>query len=1363
MKPLSEHILSQSFAPTGFSLIEASAGTGKTFSIQTLYLRLVVEHGIPVEKILVVTFTEAATAELRERLRKILEESYKNLTAPEEDPPEPANTDTAATNTEPNRIKEILALVPHSIPERINAEEMKKRRLRRALLDFDQAAVFTIHGFCQRTLNEFAFECGQDFDTEVISGDALLAEICTDHWRAIMYKKPTNAAEDLIQAKFPDPTKLTSLAKTYIGRHGIKLQPEAKQAGSEIAQIESIIDRAVDTLQANQSAIIGALRKPESDFFFASSTEIDNIERLITSFCGNPPPDKWQSLQMLNEIQAKLVVQIGNPTTIPENINVCLVQAKTCVEFVKTHDFAPKGKNDPWSPPVSLLTEWQQMLASVMSALRNQQDNLKCFVKDVVQQYPERFFDNEFKNNTAILEKRLNDILADGGSPKECRTALEKISKIKPLPKLTWDGGTEVKNCMKAADDANTALTAYANSFLATDIKRIAAKYAQRKHEARGMTFDDMIIRLQQVVEGKPEIASTIRSAYDAALIDEFQDTDPAQYSIFSNLFGGTSLPVFLVGDPKQAIYSFRGGDIYTYCEAKTSEKTSIAADNRFELDMNFRSQQSLITAVNTIFKDREASLFAHESISYDGKLKCKGLKEQFKDEGTIDNKPFRIWTVERSDGKNQGKTPSNYSSTDAQRIYEWVAEEAVRLLNDPNTGFVNERGNLRRIKASDIAILVRRHKEAQHLYKQLAKRGVPVVRQAAGNIFATSEATSLFYVIRAMHDPGNIRYVRTALASHLLPVTDDDLRRMAEQTSAAMTGKDAKNRQTKTLDEWIGIFQEASHRWAKNGFYAGFADLLEKSGMKAHIASCPQGERQLSYILQLGDILHRICAERAFGPAALLAWYTSQLSADSRETDDAFETRLESDAEAVQIMTFFKSKGLEFPVVFVPTLWSSQVGMRQRTSLIYHAKPMDENSHADIYMHLDTADKEAKAQADAEKAQEDIRNFYVAATRASFRTYVVTGTICGKDSTLDKCLPPDLLEAWGTDTDSAISVEPISSPAKRIPYQPSGDGTDADLLAVQGEATVDKSRSHASFSSIAPKGDGGSSARDYDDNDVSDNNEQTGDKTDLNIFSFPAGKRTGNCWHKIFEDIDFTGDAEAIAHVIDEQLKLARLDKGTESEAQAKRSITQTMVKTVLEAPLKADAPSLRLKTIPRKDRISEMSFDFAIQGSGNGNGDDEKRNAVWNVLHEAWGNAIEDSPYALFLARLKNWSRTIPNGFMTGFIDLIFRKDGKFYILDWKSNRLDGQAKNFEQAGLVQEMAKNAYFLQYLIYTVALDRYLRQSLRDYDYDTHFGGGFYLFLRGMEPHSQRGVFFDKPEKNLIAALSKALSTQGGK
>ncbi|HAS81159.1 MAG TPA: hypothetical protein DCS43_00395, partial [Verrucomicrobia bacterium] len=212
MKPLSEHILSQSFAPTGFSLIEASAGTGKTFSIQTLYLRLVVEHGIPVEKILVVTFTEAATAELRERLRKILEESYKNLTAPEEDPPEPANTDTAATNTEPNRIKEILALVPHSIPERINAEEMKKRRLRRALLDFDQAAVFTIHGFCQRTLNEFAFECGQDFDTEVISGDALLAEICTDHWRAIMYKKPTNAAEDLIQAKFPDPTKLTSLA-----------------------------------------------------------------------------------------------------------------------------------------------------------------------------------------------------------------------------------------------------------------------------------------------------------------------------------------------------------------------------------------------------------------------------------------------------------------------------------------------------------------------------------------------------------------------------------------------------------------------------------------------------------------------------------------------------------------------------------------------------------------------------------------------------------------------------------------------------------------------------------------------------------------------------------------------------------------------------------------------------------------------------------------------------------------------------------------------------------------------------------------------------------------------------------------------
>lgn len=1380
MKPLSRHVLEADFAPDGIHLVEASAGTGKTYSIQTLYLRLVVARGIAVQQLLVVTFTEAATKELRERLRAILEKCRRCLESatarplPEDDP-------------DRERIARILAL---PLQRESDAEEamadqaLRAGRIRRALLDFDQAAIFTIHGFCQRALQEFAFECGHDFDAEVIAGDDLLRELCADWWRRVQHGGADALPDEAARRHFPGVGTLTGLMAALIKRPQVTLLPPHGPEEQALAERElrQALARAVETARVCGPEILEDIAGPTGRHFFPP-TRRDRIARTLASLLPDSATDAGR-LPLLAALDTALKPPaIANPLTLPPAVAECVEACAACVALAARHGIRAGGKGQGWSVPDEARSVWDEALARATRLASARRAELERFFAEVVARETIFFYSTKLKDS-ATLRQRL-DALTAGGSAKDMLTALKELGAVR-LKKnhSSWSAGAATGRLRNTAAALADAARRCGLIRLAAGMRDLAALFERRKREARGMTYDDMLERLWRALCAESDAAHPLRDAlrrkYVAALIDEFQDTDPVQYRIFETLFADQSAPLFFVGDPKQAIYAFRGGDIHTYCAAKRM----VAAERRYSLDTNYRSQAPLIAAVNAIFKDRDGvSLFGREEIRYELNLGCADLETRFVDNGLVDERPFKIWDYqpEAAAAKGGGRRAAGSSSDMARQVHAAVAEEVVRLLGNARTGFVptsaaGDLRDLRRLRRSDIAILVRRHTEAAFIHRELRRRGVPAVRQAGDNVFDAPEAAELLYLLRAMVEPRGGGAVKTALASALLPVSEAELAALARDETVppaaaalGICGLPAR------LDDWLVLFDETAALWRRGGFAPAFDALAERIGLRAWLAASPGGERSLVNVIQLQDLLHGAASDRRLGPEALLAWYERQLDGDARETNEAFETRLESDADAVRIMTIHKSKGLEFPVVFVPTMWSEIVGLRKAVCRVYHATraqdpdglPAARTGAARlpaVLLHLDMKDESAREAEREERQEEDMRNLYVAVTRASHRAYLVTGRLAAADSALARCLPRDAIARWAGDHDGPIEVTRLEGrrpPLTRL--APVAEPSHGELTA-RGPAHVDKSHGHASFTALAPAAGAGAGAAqegyDFDAADAPVEPAPTAASGTIDAFSFPAGARTGECWHRIFELLDFGADAAAIRAVVAAQLALFRLDHGGDEERQARREAASAMVQAVLRAELQAGDRRFRLADIPPHAARHEMAFDFALRESGTPAAGRARRNAVWRALHEAWSGKGGDE--ALFLDRLRDWQRAIPGGYMTGFIDLCFEQAGRYYIVDWKSNRLDGRPESFDRAGgLAAEMARHAYFLQYLIYTVAFDAQLRQSLgAAYDYERDFGGVFYLFVRGMGTGSgdgQRGIYYAKPSAALVAALTRAL------
>ena len=1189
---------------SGFNLIEASAGTGKTYAITALYVRLVVELGIAVNRILVVTYTNAATKELRDRIRGRL-----------------LQVRTAFLRGRAAEDDDLAVRLLDWLPER----EIAIRRLTNAVRGFDEAAIFTIHGFCKRVLGDNAFESGLSFETELLAdtGD-LLQEIIDDFWRRELYPADPIVAQYFLDAGY-SPELLRSQIERHLNKPYLRVvAPAGISDGAALAETFAAAFQQARELWLQDRAAIEEL--------LLTSPALNRNRYRLASIPG------W--LEKMDEYLA---------AEIPKLARFAYFDRFTTTKLTAA---TGKGKTAPAHPFFAVCETLETTGAALADAYRHQ------------------------------------------------------------LP---------------------VKLLEYCN-----------AELAIRKRQQQVQSYDDLLLNLYRALHSArqgPALIETLRQRYAAALIDEFQDTDPVQYAIFRRIYADTSHPVFLVGDPKQAIYSFRGADIFAYLIARRDTPET----HRHTLDVNWRSDPRLLTALNAVFGAVKDQPFLVDDIPF---LNAIPAERKPHEPLTIQGRsepPLQLWLLATSGSEffNKGQ-----ASEQAARA---TAGEIARLLNlgAQQQARIGERA----LAGGDIAVLVRSHWQGRLIREQLLKLNVPSVQHADDSVFHTDEARQLEWLLAALIEPGNEGRVRTALASDLFGLNGEELHRLREDERA--------------WAHWLEKLQDYRELWRDHSFIRCLRAWLIGEAVPARLLAFRDGERRLTNLLHLVELLH-LASRTHPGMTALLKWLGDQ-RAHPANKDEEQQLRLESDENLVQIVTVHKSKGLEYPVVFCPFLWDGRLRTDEPgDALLYHDP---ENPGQTILTIGAAEDDPARDYARREEMAESLRLFYVALTRAKQRCTVVWGKIKQADTAPPAWLlhRPSVKEAgkdWLQATQERFSkmtgaalreeLQTVLAPAGEavaIASLPPGEGS-----RYQPPATVDPELAArtfsggslfefwrvGSFTALAASGQPAELAElpDHDRIAVMPVVETAlvAAPAGRDFYTFPRGARAGTCLHAIFERLDFSrGEREPLEQLVQRTLTGHGLDAETWTATVANG------VERALATPL--NAAGLHLGTVTLEQRINELEFYYPLA----------------HLRVEALRGTLERHGYAAgpLQGMIDRLDFSPLRGYMKGFIDLVFEAEGRFYLVDYKSNWLGAEPAAYRREALAEVMARESYVLQYLIYTVALHRYLRLRVADYDYARHFGGVYYLFLRGMDPAlgAGFGVFHDQPAPALAMALDELMAT----
>lgn len=1180
----------------GVRLIEASAGTGKTFTIATLYLRLLLEQKMSVRNILVVTFTEAATEELRDRIRARLRQALARLQGGESDDP---------------LLDELLA----GLDDTAAATEHLTNELTR----IDEAAIFTIHGFCQRMLQENAFESGALFDVEFITDEGeLLAQVVEDYWRTTFYPDPGLAA--LAAAKWGTPAALREQIRGYLAKRALTILPALSEA-----------QYSRESYRQSLAAARAAWDRDAITDLLVSNKDLGRAEKAY----------KLDGLYPAIDALAEFLA--GEPD-----------------------DFA--------LPPRFELFTTRHLDAHVTPAKQ----------KKGIRGPEHPFFD-------------------------ACQRLFD-AQRAKTL-------------------HLTTQAIAYCREQLAL-----------RKQRQALIAFDDLLFNLADALDGDsgPALAARIASRFPVALIDEFQDTDPDQYRIFSRIYAGRDdCGLFMIGDPKQAIYSFRGADVFTYMAAKDGTD---AQRDRFTLDTNWRSATNLVDGVNALFDA------CHAPFVYAGHIDFHRVRAAGKADAEpllLDGEPpvpVQAWFVERSADNvdHRGKGEPDLSKPikkgwASEALSAACAEQIVDLLLRAGAG--QARLGDRPLAPRDIAVLVRDRFEAQAVQLALRARGVASVYYSRDSVFATEEATDLLRLLAAVAEPGEDRALRAGLCTALVGTTAAGLEALLQDELA-----------------WESLLEEfhGYHRlWLEQGFMAMFRRLLHARAIPQRLLGADEGERRLTNLLQLAELTQAASREH-HGLEHLLHWFAIQCAEPNGEAEEQ-QLRLESDEALVKIVTIHKSKGLEYPVVFLPFLWGCKPTKADRPPLFH-----EENSERGLVLDLDRA-PEHYALAERERLAEELRLAYVALTRARHLCYFAWGQFkeagrsalawllhagTGTDSvdalaeyvvTLGDAELRARLEQIAADVPHCLAVTAPPELTERR-YRPDAAVQSAPAARTPSRAVL-QSWYVASFTGLTQnhfdppeRPDYGSAREDL----------AAAAARGPSIFQFPKGARAGSFMHKLFEEIDFANaPPEVLTHTV--RTQLAR--HGYDAEWQG---VIERMVADVLDTPL--DGDTLALRRVSADRRLVELEFHYAMA---------RLTPERLNTLLPGLGGFEADTPRLRFQPVA---------GVMRGFIDLVFEHEGRFYIADYKSNYLGPRPEDYAPEALGRAVAQHRYDVQYLIYTVALHRYLRHRLPDYDYERHFGGVYYLFLRGLRPSlgPDFGVWYDRPAPAQVAALDGLFTGEGG-
>lgn len=1118
----------------GSNLIEASAGTGKTYSIAILVLRLILEQKLSVKEILMVTFTRAAVAELEDRIRKFIRLAYKVSRGQE--------------ISDQKIMDLVFSVIDFDDPRPV------QQLLRDAILLLDETSVLTIHGFCQQTLNEFAFETNQLFGATMVPDlTPIIENELNKFWRRNVTTLNTNLLEQIWEEDMK--TEMLNVIKEHLsGKKFLGYSDEVSDEINETLQAQWI--QELNQLSAAEQAITESL----CAYIKANSADIEAA---------------------------------------------CIANHNTRKEYP------------------GLIAEPELLIKKIRE-----------------------------KRNTQYVEKVFPDLLPG-------------IDQADEISKQLQDRQQLVRRQIYYAA-----------------IKEIAEQVRLFKERSNMMGYDDLINNLHTalVKNNNEELIASLQNKYKAVFVDEFQDTDKEQFEVFDRAFGQNTT-LFYIGDPKQSIYAWRKADIFTYFNARNG------VQHVYDMNQNFRSSENLIRAMNIFFEPTPGFPtfdFAAESdsIDYIPVYSPDDNKKGYLYKGSTKEVPIAIISCDKK-----------------ETICNGVAAQIAQLLLDKEYRIEDKDGS-RPIKPSDIGILVRTGKEGSDIKHALAKLGIPAVTIDEAKVLRSPEAQQLLHLLEAMETPDRSSINRALLGSF----TGYDIHTLLQLDDEIM----------------LELFSKYRNLWQRDGAYTALMEFIADFGVRQVLLDghTENGERIITNLYQLSELVHQVQSRKNLSMRDLISWLKRGIDGMNTEGDE-YAQRVESDEDAVNIVTIHKSKGLEYKIVMAPFLDFVE---KQRIEFVSFRDP-ETGDYLGTQKALLTENQLKAYQQQQE--QENRRLIYVAVTRAVYKCYIFKNTYgTFKDSSLSAFLKELVIAAPDP---SLINLQGVPAETPEQSYrQQLTKGQLAVNRAPVSFHLLEQNWRKMSYTMLAAKPEHRPRVRSFQQTDPYDN---------FIFTTLRRGAKTGNLLHFIFESINFS-DPSKWEHWLEEAIR--RFVPG-QREVYLER--LNEMLQHIMYAPIHIAGNSFQLASVGRQYRLAEFEFDFPVP-----------------VFKSNLLNNLSDDQISVSVKRFSEYSSQELEGIMNGKIDLFFEHQGKYYILDWKSNYLGNSVADYDTEGLAAAMNENNYHLQYFIYTVAVKKYLESRITGFDYERQFGGVIYCFVRGVRNVSGQGIFTTKPDLEKIKLLESLLT-----
>ena len=1181
---------------SGVRLVEASAGTGKTFTIATLYLRLILEHGLMPERIVVATFTRAATAELAMRLRQRLRMASEMLW---QDDPAPARDDDGEKQATRAVIAEALADI---------AVETLATRARDAELAMDTAVIGTLHAFCNRVLADFGFETGRALGEPELLEDtrALQQEIVEDFWRAC--STDADAARLLAETwRAPD-----ALAKQVC---------DPRWRGRAVGNASGLAATQAASAQRNETL-----------------AQLDAIRNAVAG---------WDDTVL----------------------QVAMQELADCI----SHAGARKSR----AHGLHALRDWARAGTAP--------DLLSAGARKAV------------------------DDLAEG-----TLSTMKSCKRLPQGPVFTAVADLDVAiETLEGLDEAARAkLLLDARAYLDRELPARMQALGVLGHD---QAVDELAAALDDPQRGARAIRA-IRQRWPAALVDEFQDTDPQQWKILKKLFAHGDGALVLVGDPKQAIYGFRGGDVHAWLMAKKD-----AQGEPLRLDESQRAGVGVNAAVNALFSRGDAFVeqgIAHEDVHAAPRVAERAL--------LVDGAPapgLQVWQLPSAGADTKGK-PKFHNKGDAQsRIEAACVAQIVTWLEGARHGRVHLRegdGHTHALCPRDIAVLVNSNREAASMQRALARAGVPAASCLRASVYASEEAADLRLLLEALRDPADAPRARAARASLLVGDDASVIARTSVEGAA------------------LDVLLNETAEWAASVVRRGPLPLLHRLVARAapRLLAMSGGDRRAANYLQLADLLQEEFAT-CFGIDDLCERYAQALHERAGDTDaDAVRLRLDTDAQAVQIATVHAAKGLEYGVVLLPYAPSGHAatGHGRKPALTWY----HEGDAARVAIGNDVA-AEIEAGAQREALAEEVRKFYVGITRARAACVLPWGCIKQADATalhwllhvagregpldFDEVACERALAELVARGDGHVAVSPLPAASTKRLSKRQTDQT--RIAAAEFQGSTERDWKAWSFSRLVRGEARGNTA------DPAPGHGDTAPAAEVQDAPVLAGPRFGSAVHEALERTDFAAwrDADGVPGTQRDLLVRSLRGQGLPEPGRVSLERAVAQVGECMRGALNVQLDcGTRLCDVEAPRRRAEMEFHLRLAPS--------RADALFALLH---AQGYQRGRAGFGTARL--------HGMLTGLVDLVFEHDGRYHLVDYKTNLLPA----YDAGALREAIDAHDYDLQYLLYVLALHRWLRRILPDYGYETHMGDVYYLFVRDLK--GGHGVHRDRPPRALIEAM----------